>query len=537
MGGARAAGIAAAVGFAVMGVELTAVRIMAPHFGDSAFVWTNVIGVILVALALGAFLGGRAAAGGDRSRRLSTVLCVGGVWVAIVPWLVDPAGNWLVPNDLALDAAMAALIRGSLAASTLLFAPAVLFAGMATPLLVTALVVEGRPVGESSGRIAAWSTLGSLAGTFATTHVLVPGIGSRFTMFACAALLVGAGCLARFGAGRALAVLPVLLGLAIPVGFRVPPRTGEHVLAEVESSLQYLRVVRDGATDRVGSTTRLQINEGLDSFHSVAIDGQAFTDGRYYDWFAAVPYLRTDGAAVEQLDVLSIGAAAGTFERLLSACFPGARFDSVELDPTVIALAEDYFGGFPESAQVFAGIDGRVFVEHVARHYDLVIVDAYERQIYIPTQVSSREFFEVVRARLKPGGVVALNVGGRTFGDAVVNVVGSTVAEVFGEAAIFRVPRSRNFIVVGRAGASPDPSALGRVRVDSDPDLAAVVARAAQRSSWRRVVTTEPVLVDDRPFLDRLQEQSLERSLQHPELLAIRGESEPSEAEARAYEA
>src|SRR5687768_3217189 len=163
----------------MMGLELTAVRLLAPHFGDSAYVWTNVIGVMLVALAVGAWLGGTWAARANAPRLLSRALVICALAATLAPLLATPLGGWLVPQDLPLEAAMAALVRGSLVATLVLFAPPVLLLGCAAPMLVAALAGAGVRVGRASGLVNACATLGSLAGTFAATHVLVPVLGSR----------------------------------------------------------------------------------------------------------------------------------------------------------------------------------------------------------------------------------------------------------------------------------------------------------------------------------------------------------------------
>ena len=98
-----AAVVAALTGAAVMALELTAVRLMAPHFGDSAYVWTNVIGVILVAMALGAFLGGKMADQKHGGPRVFWLLCVAGVLTSCVPVVAHSIGGWLVPAGLPLD--------------------------------------------------------------------------------------------------------------------------------------------------------------------------------------------------------------------------------------------------------------------------------------------------------------------------------------------------------------------------------------------------------------------------------------------------
>ncbi len=522
---ASAAAVAALSGFAVMSVELAAVRLFAPYFGDSAYVWTNVIGVMLVALAVGAWLGGRAAHP-DRARpRLALVLVVAGAITAIVPVVAEPLGTWLLPSDLALDAAMPALVRGSLAATLLAFALPVLLAGMATPMLIAAVVGrEASSVGRAAGLVAMWSTLGSLVGTFATTHVLVPELGSRATVWTCAALWIVAGLLCGGGRKRALALL-LPLGLAlVPLGARRPPAPPAELLDEVESSYQYLQVVRTPAVDDQAGTTELKINEGLDSFHSVRIDGTPWTDGRYYDFYAVVPLLAGDGHRPAGLRVLSLGAAAGTFERIYRAVYPRCRIDSVELDPAVVALGREYFGAFADAddGDVFAGIDARVFVERSKDRWQVILVDAYERQIYVPAHVASREFFTAVRERLEPGGIVAVNVGGRNFDDPVVQAVGRTMATVFGEAWAWRVPRSRNFMVLGRRGRAVDPTVLESVTT-SDVGLARVVNAMRSPSGWRRIEPGEPVLVDDRPFLDELQENALERRIGDDVPLSIGG--------------
>src|SRR5438045_1236195 len=106
-----AAAVAGIGGFATMCLELTAVRLLAPHFGDSAYVWTNVIGVILAAMAIGAFWGGRMADRQRGERRLALLLALAALLVAAAPLVAGVLGDFLVPADLRLDAALPALVR------------------------------------------------------------------------------------------------------------------------------------------------------------------------------------------------------------------------------------------------------------------------------------------------------------------------------------------------------------------------------------------------------------------------------------------
>lgn len=527
----RAGAVAFLAGYAVMGLELSAVRLLAPRFGDSAPVWTNVIGVILVALAVGAWLGGVLAHVQHGWRRLSGVFAIAGLLITVVPLLAGPVGGWLVPSDLPLDSAMAALTRGSLAATLLLFAPPVTLIGCVTPMLVVAVAKgDAARIGRSTGLIAALSTLGSLVGTFATTHLLVPAIGSRATVWQCAAAIFVCSTLTWPRPWRVAAVLvPIALAL-VPLGPLKPPPTGQELLAEVESPYQYLEVLReprDGA-----SITMLKINEGLDSFHSVAIEGSAYTGGLYYDFHAVTPFLVRDGEVPAPLRILSLGSAAGTFRRMFAAAFPGCTVDEVEIDACVTALGNAFFGAAAGRGEVWP-LDARLFVDHSTAQYDVVLVDAYERQVYVPAHVASREFFASVSDRLVPGGVVSVNSGGRNFDDPVVLAIGRTMAAVFGGALAFRVPSSRNFMLVARKSAAIDWRVLRTARADA-PELARVLAEATFPGAWRPIEPGDPVLTDDRPLLDRLQETALARDLESQQPAVIAGDVDPERASALA---
>ena len=505
----RAATVAGLVGFAMMSLELTAIRVMAPHFGDSAYVWTNVIGVMLVALALGAFLGGRWAGLPDPSGRLAKALAVAALLAAVIPFVVAPLGGWLVPQTLPLEAAMAALVRGSLACTLILFAPAVLLLGVTTPMLVAMLVSAGGAAGRASGLVSATSTVGSLLGTFAATHVLVPGLGSRVTVWICAAILLTAAAIVRRRVAPAVGAVGVALLGFLPLGPSREAPTGTQLIAERESAYQFLQVHR--ATEGEAVVTSLKINEGLDSFHSVARSDTAWTRGAYYDWHVAAGVLARDGLPADpaSLRVLSLGSAAGTFARVFGAAFPGCTVDGVEIDPAVIQLGEEFFGGRGARGKDVGGLDARVFVGQRGAEYDVVLVDAYARQIYIPAHVASRQFFAAVRSRLAPGGVVSVNVGGLGFSDPVLGALGRTLASVFGEAHAFRVPFSRNFVLLARRDRPLDRSVLG-ARVPADEEFAGVLRQMADDAHWREFAPGEPVLDDDRPVLDTLQHASLQ---------------------------
>lgn len=538
-----AATVAGLSGFAVMCVELTAVRLLAPHFGDSAYVWTNVIGVIMAALALGAWWGGRMADRELGRRRLARLFATAAVLLAAVPLVARGLGGLLVPQDLPLDSALPALVRGSLVATLILFGLPILLLGTVTPMLAVLLAGAGTQLGRAVGTVAALSTVGSLTGTFAATHLLVPTLGCRATMWGCALVLAGCALLTRPGRGTAAAAAAVLASLLAHGGPLREPAPGRVLVAERETSQQYLQVVREDSPG--GQLTMLQINEGLDSFHSVAVAGSVFTGGRYYDYHAVAPWLAGNGARPADLRVLSVGDAAGTFQRMYAACHPGLRFDGCELDPAAVSLGAQFFGGRVAAGETWSGFDGRVAVERARGRYHVLLLDAYAHQVYIPAQLASREFFAAAWERLAAGGVISVNVGGLHRQDPVLLALASTMAHVFGDAWSFQVPGSRNFVLMARREQPLEPTVLeaasGHGTELREPDrehLRGVLMAMAQERSWQRHdATAGPVLEDDRPELDRLLHRSYVAADDEPVATVAAGRLSVIEAEAQAHAA
>lgn len=506
-------------GASLMVVELSAVRLLAPRFGDSTPVWTNVIGVILLALAIGAVVGGRLSDRGHARRLLPTVLFVAAGIVALGPWLAPRAADWILPEALTLDRAMSVLAIGSLATTILVFAPPVFFLGAVSPMLIQSMSGRG-DVGRIAGSIYAAGTVGSLVGTFASTHLLVPILGLRGTFFVAAFGLVVAGVLALF-ARRATPRAAVAALVLLPFGSLVfdeprPEWLGHAKLLEtVDGSYQRLWVVGREEPYRGGTRPArvLAINEGLDSYHSIRIAGVSGAGGRYYDAFRLLAPALT--ARRRDARVLSLGCAGGTIVRILDEALPQeATFVGVDLDPAVLELGRKYFDMPPPSSsrhRFIGGLDARVYVDRVDREqdgFDLVIVDTYRNQIYLPVHLSSVEFFDAVKARMREGGILALNVGDLPGGGPLLDAVARTVASRFKSVESFAIPGSRNFLVVahdGAAGLVPRTLREAARPVDA-PE--AMWSRARREGAWRRhsAGAEDELLRDDRSTLDTLHE-------------------------------
>jgi spermidine synthase len=406
---ARLGALVFGAGIGALATEITASRLLAPYFGSSTIVWANLIGIVLAALAVGYWLGGRLADRRPEPPLLGFIVLGAALFVALIPFVARPFLDLTVEG---LDEASVGAVAGSFLAVLLLCAPPVVLLGMVSPFAIRLAVVTVATAGAVAGRLYALSTAGSLLGTFLPALVLIPAVGTQRTFLVIAALLAAS---ASFLLGkRYLLVAGVLVALvAIPPG---AVKATDGLLHEEDSFHQYIQVVEQTDGRRV-----LHLNEGV-AVHSVWREGSVLTGG-VWDAFLAVPPLLD--RPLERVAIL--GNAAGTTARALGVFYPQADVDGVELDPAVSRVGREYFGMEDNPRLTVHDADARPYLRRTDERYDLIVVDAYH-QPYVPFYLATREFFELVRERLAPGGIVALNVAGVPGDRRLVDAIGRTLA-------------------------------------------------------------------------------------------------------------
>ncbi|MCO6451354.1 MAG: fused MFS/spermidine synthase [Caldilineales bacterium] len=477
-------------GFVSLGVELAAGRLLDPWFGNSILVWASVIGLILLYLSVGYWLGGRVADRDPRALTLFTLAGFAAVAVGLIPLIARPI------LALAADVFVtynAAILLGSFAATLLLFGPAVILLGMVSPFAIRLLVQGREDAGSASGGVFALSTVGSILGVFVTVLVLVPNLGTRRTFFTLALLLLTLVILGMLRLDRRRALFFTLAWALLLALTLLPPglvRADAGTIAERESAYNYIQVVQNGPE------VLLKLNEGA-GVHSVYREGMGLADG-IWDYFLLAPYFNPVPARPQDVDsLLMIGLAAGTVPKLFTAAYGPIPIDGVELDPDIIATGQRYFAMTEPNLRAVAQ-DGRYFLRGQAGTYDVIAIDAY-RPPYIPFHLTTVEFFQEVRHHLNGSGVVAVNVA-RTEGDyTLVDALASTMAQVFPSVLIIDEPMAGfdlgNSLVVASMQAATLDDFLANTADLPEPLLAEVARRA--RPNARAAVATGPVLTDD----------------------------------------
>jgi spermidine synthase len=403
------------VGTASLGAEIAAVRLMAPFFGASTIVWANTIGVVLVALSIGYWLGGRLGDSHPDVRSLSLVVMAAGVLLAVVPFVARPLFDISVD---ALDEIEAGAFIGSLFGVLFLIAIPVILLGTCSPWAIRLAVPDVEHAGRVAGRLYAISTAGSLLGTLLAALVLIPLVGTQrtFLAFALAIALVAA-----VGLGWRFVALPLAIAgvIAIPVGTVKATDEGE-VIFETESEHQYIRVIDQDDGDRA-----LELNEGQATHSLLPAEGYLTDD--VWDGYLVLPF----AALPEPPERIAIlGNAAGTTARAYGHYFPDTIVDGVEIDPELEEVGNRFFDMGSNPNLTVYNEDARPWLRRSDGGYDVIMVDAY-RQPYIPFYLATTEFFELARERLAPGGVVIVNAGHPEGSDDLEQVLGRTLAGVF----------------------------------------------------------------------------------------------------------
>ncbi len=498
-----------------LAVELSASRLLAPYFGSSLFVWANLIGLILLYLTVGYYVGGRLADRSPRPGVLYTLTIIAAFLISVIPFLSRPILLW---SQSAFATYSIGVFYGSLVSVILLFAIPMILLGCVSPFAIRLRIEQVGKSGRTSGQLYAISTAGSIVGTFLPVLLLIPNIGTyrTFFTFAVALLLVSIAGLVgtRVDNGprprngrvdkRLLSIL-LLIPMALSVlTMRGPIKAadgsngGGVLITERESAYNYLQVVQ------VGDELQLIMNEGV-GIHSVYNPHSILTQG-YWDDFLVAPYFNNPPFTQNQVrKVALIGLGAGTAAREFTATYGPIPIDGVEIDGTVVELGRQYFHMTEPNLHVIVQ-DGRYYLQTTSQKYDVIGVDTYQ-QPYVPFQFTTQEFFQTVRDHLTPTGVVALNAG-RTSNDyRLVEALAQTMHSVFPNVYIIDTERFTNSLVIGTNA----PTSLANFQINANhltnPLLQSVAQATIVYGNIREEHSRAVYFTDDRAPVEQLIDQ------------------------------
>ena len=414
------------VGIALMGIEMSASRLIAVYFSSSQIVWTIIIGVIMIAMAGGNYWGGRQADKKPSYLRLYFELLFAGTWIVLVPFL----GRFVIAGVsvfLALFITNGLVIWSALFSCLILFVPPLLMLGKVTPSLIKYSLGE-KVSGKVIGLLEALNTLGSIIGTFLPTFLTIPFIGTSnsFVLFGSMIAVLGLiyvvthyvdyfrnrpkkakeieeetepvkmdKKLKKTMVFSGIFAFLWIFGLAISSNVSPIFWKDKTTIVETDSMYNYLKVNKKGKTTYFSTNVLFGVQSCINDDYSLT--------GMYYDKLLISPYL-----VKENPKVLVLGNGTGTYATMMKD-YLHCKCDitAVEIDQKIIDLSYKYFK-MNKEVKVICD-DGRNYIARDTNKYDIILVDAYS-SISAPFHMTTTEFFTLVKDHLSEGGIMMMNV-------------------------------------------------------------------------------------------------------------------------------
>jgi spermidine synthase len=426
-------------GMTSLAAEFGASRLLGNVFGTSNIVWAVIIGLILIYLTAGYFIGGKWADKSPYPKTMYAILAWGAFTLGVVPFVANPVLRLAAD---AFDSLQVGVLAGAFVGVLVLFTVPVTLLGMVSPFAIRISMDDTSHAGNVAGTIYGLSTIGSFIGSFLPTLLLIPTIGTTRTFLVFSVALL---CVALAGLGSSAGRKAVLPYLLMVIALALLAVFGTHIIKqsqgqiyETESAYNYIQVLEDN-----NGTRYLRLNEGQ-GVHS-EYDPDTLNYGGPWQQFLAGPFFYADREPASVTRIAIVGLAAGTTARQAAAVFPNVTIDGWEIDPKIVQVARDYFDMNLPNLNVYVQ-DGRWGLEQSPETYDLVIVDAY-RPPYIPPHLTTLEFFQIAADHLKPDSVLAINVGRAPNDRRLIDGLATTIGTIFPSIYVMDVPGTFNSIL------------------------------------------------------------------------------------------
>jgi predicted membrane-bound spermidine synthase len=480
-------------GMTTLAAELAAARLIGNVFGTSNIVWASIIGLILIYLTLGYFLGGKWADANPTPAALYRALAWGAFTLGLVPYMAGPV---LRSAASAFEGLQVGILGASFIAVLILFSVPVTLLGTISPFAIRLSVDDTARAGQVSGQIYAISTLGSFIGTFLPTLVTIPAIGTKntFLLFSLLLLFVALAGLGKFASRRDLLKhmwMPVVIAIVAALSTGQTLKNSSGQIYETESAYNYIQVQEQGGF------TLLRLNEGQ-GVHSIYKPDTLQYNGPW-DQFLVSPYFYENRKPTDVKRVAIVGLAAGTTARQMTAVYGDIPIDGYEIDSKIVEVGQKYFGMTMPNLKVHIG-DGRLGLEQSPYKYDIIAVDAY-RPPYIPPHMTTQEFFQIVASHLADDGVLTLNSASVPGDRRLINGLATTMGTIFPSIYTMDIPGTLNTMIFAtKQETKPEDFAANLAALSQDPDVHPLLISTMQVTfaNLESGYETTQVFTDDR---------------------------------------
>ncbi|HCR70106.1 MAG TPA: spermine synthase [Anaerolineae bacterium] len=451
-------------GMTTLAAELTAGRLIGNVFGTSNLVWASIIGLMLIYLTFGYFLGGKWADANPSPQAMYRILAWAAFTVGLVPYVAVPVLTFAAD---AFEVLSVGIMAGSFIVVLVLFIVPITLLGTISPYAIRLSIEDTDKSGQISGQIYAISTLGSFIGTFIPTLITIPTIGTRLTFasFGMLLLIVALIGLYRFVSQKEMLKyiwMPIALLIIAIVFSNSALKNSTGQVYETESAYNYIQVQQQNGF------TLLRLNDGQ-GVHSIYHPDTMYFNGPW-EQFSVGPYFYANRSPDDVQSMAIIGLAAGTAARQATAIYgEDIQIDGIEIDDKIVQVGRDYFDmNFP-NLNVIVG-DGRLGLDRSNKLYDIIAIDAY-RPPYIPAHMTTLEFFTICASHLTDTGVLTLNVGSTPGDRRLIDGLATTMSQIFPSIHIMDIPGTLNTMIFAtKQPTLPENFSANLVRLAGDPN-------------------------------------------------------------------
>lgn len=388
---------ALACGAMVMVIEVLGSKVIGPVFGVSLFVWTSLITVTLIALAVGYAAGGSISDRKASPDYLYGIILAAGLLVLIIPFIKSTVLKGFQPLGLRM---------GALASSTILFGPPLFLLGCVSPYIIKVSAKELKNIGRTVGVFYSISTVGSFVGTVVTGFFLIAYV-SVSTIFNVVGMILIALSLCYFILFRKKWLFLFLILILLPLILFPSNKLKSATLANG------IRIAEIYNKDTFyGNLKVVEMTYETTRYRELLIDGQPqggidMKNGlslyAYQYFLEFLPYSFHPGGG----RCLVIGLGAGIIPMWYETM--GIKTDVLDISEDVASIAKRYFG-FRNTGRIIIQ-DARYFLNTTLDRYDYIILDV-SRGDTTPSHIMSLESFKLLKKTLADGGILGINLGG-----------------------------------------------------------------------------------------------------------------------------
>ena len=433
-------------GGAVLIIELAATRILSPYFGNTIFTVSSIISVILGALSLGYYFGGRLADRRPSLKLFFSIILFSGACVIIL--------KLIVASILPKIGYAFSTTNGPLTLSLFLFFFPSLLLGTLSPFAAKLQEVSQPEsgIGKITGGIFFWSTLGSIAGSLLTGFFLIPHFGVAEIIGATGLGLTLLGLVPLFILGFKKknivdSALLILLILGLFFISQTPEISAENnIVFQKDGVYEKITIYNNTYAEKPALFLKQDRNQSAAMF--LESDELVFDYTKYYSLYKILkPDLK---------EALFIGGGAYSMPKALLAETTDTKIDVSEIEPSLFDLGKKYFR-VPDDPRLENYLeDGRRFLHDSNKKYDLIFSDVYFSFYSVPSHFTTKEFFEIAKNKLSDDGIFLGNFIGSLSraGDSLLFSEIKTFQTVFPNSYFFAVrspsiAEAQNIIFLG----------------------------------------------------------------------------------------